>query len=110
MKDYRKEYLDITQELTEIKKNIETMNDKYNDEFWNSKIMKVIWELYDTRNSSEYYNIKDDITNYYDDECWIPFDDLCVMLDLFKTRRIIKRRLWFIKWLIIRNYLYYDKS
>jgi len=108
MKDYRKEYFDQKQEIRENKNCIEIMNKKYSNEDWFSHMMKVIWELYDNRGQGVEYDL--DITNNYDDECWIPFDDLCEMLELFKERRKLKRRLWFIKWLIIRHYLYYNKD
>ena len=113
MKKYKEEYFVLKEKLKNIKLRIEIMNSKYSDWYWESKIMKVIQDLYAKRKeyAKEYYLDwwDEDILNNYDDECWIEVEEISSMIELFIERKKAKRRLSTIKWIILRNFLYYQK-
>lgn len=108
MEKYKEEYISLKQKLSDCKKEIEIINNKYSDEDWVSKIMEVIRELYSQRKWEDWY-YEEDILNNYNTECWVNIEDISEMLQLFKKRKEIRRRMWFIKWLVLRNFLYSKK-
>lgn len=113
MEKYKIEYLELKNKLVQLKKEIQEILEKYDKyEYWyylqQNKLMKVLSELYVSRKWDEFRdNWDENILDNYDDSCWVPLQDLEKILELFIERKIAKRRLWFIKWLIVRKFIYY---
>lgn len=102
------EYHNIKTKLEILKLEIEKFNDKYSDN-WTSLIMEIISGLYTNRKWWDCDYWEDDrfyyenILDLYDENCWVSFEDLSEMLDLFIERKKLKRRLWYLKWLALRE-------
>lgn len=120
MEKYKIEYFELKNKLKQLKIDIQETLEKYDkDENWDyfqpgqiNKLMKVSSELYESRKwdweSYWYrYDWNENILDNYEEDCWVPIEDLENILELFIERKIAKRRIWFIKWLIIRKFLYY---
>lgn len=117
---YKKEYIETKEKILVIKKEIQELINKYwyDDNYW-SKIMSVISSLYNNRNwwscsywedDSYYYeNILEQITDWIDVEYDIKIEDLEDIMELFIERKIAKKRMWFIKGLIIRDFIRWAK-
>ena len=101
------EYHDIKKRLMIYKNKIEELNNKYSDDYWKSLIMEVIWWLYNNRKWWDYddwsYYYLENILDNYDSKCWVKFEDLTEIMNLFIQRKKDKRRLWFLKWLAVRE-------
>ena len=115
MEKYRKEYFQLQDKLKKIKIDIQEILEKY-DNNWDyytpgkpNKLMEVLHELYEERKGEYRHDWEENVLENYRDDCGVPLEDLEKIMDLFIERKIAKRRIWMLKWLILRNFLYYKK-
>lgn len=106
MEKYKIEYLELRSKLKVLKKQIQDIIIKYDGGYWMNKLMLVLEELYEERKwDREEYD--SDILYNYRDDCGVPIEDLEAVMELFVERKVTKRRMGFIKWLVLRKFLYY---
>lgn len=106
MEKYKIEYLELKSRIKVLKKEIQIILIKYDSEDWMNKLMVVLSELYEERKwDREGYDL--DILYNYRDDCGVSLEDLEAIMELFVERKITKRRMGFIKWLVLRKFLYY---
>ena len=106
MEKYKIEYLELKSRLKVIKQEIQEIIVKYDSDDWMNKLMVVLSELYEERKwDREEYD--SDILYNYSDDCGVPLEDLEAIMELFVERKVTKRRMGFIKWLVLRKFLYY---
>ena len=109
MEKYKIEYFELKNKLPEIKKDIQKILEKYDfDNDWygqSNKLMEVLSWLYQERKWTWYQWTS--VLDNYRESSWVPLEDLEAIMELFIERKEAKKRMWFIKWLIIRKFLYY---
>ena len=106
MEKYKIEYLELKSRLKIIKQEIQEIIVKYDSDDWMNKLMVVLSQLYEERKGDREEYDSDILYNYRDD-CGVPIEYLEAVMELFVERKVTKRRMWFIKWLVLRKFLYY---